>query len=121
MDYNTRISRLEAAIRSLSSAQRVELSCLAPVSASSWNNSISQEAYDSLLSSLDRFLTDYNRQHSSTLRELRSQLIVVQNQKQAEYNGHYTNLRSLPAEERKMYLSRVTMDPSVRSMVSWMA
>jgi hypothetical protein len=117
MDYSSRISSLEGVINSLSNALQLDLSCVAPVAASAWNNSTSKEAYEEYATSMEEFLNETAKLYSDALQALRIQLRAVEYAKAADYHTHSANLSGKSFEERTEYFQTHAIDPSVRSML----
>ncbi|WP_026692787.1 hypothetical protein [Peribacillus kribbensis] len=117
MDYDTRISRLEAAIHALSSAPKIAASAHKTASSGDWEYSKAKNAYEDWINRMETFLSEAGQLAENCIQALERQLAMVRTLKMAEYREHLIRLSGLDAKERAAYISSTSMDPSVRAML----
>jgi|SRR5690625_1790329 len=117
MDYDARISRLETAIEWMTGADSITLDRPAPIDPTEWGNSESQEAAEAFFSQLESFLANYQATYEDCLDALRNRKEQLEHTKLELYQYYNRELIDLSGEERRNYLDKATIDPSVKKML----
>lgn len=117
MDFDSRMERIDEAIRRLSSAKNLNLGCPPPLSTSEWKNSQSREAVEELFQSLDQSLMNYNFCYLHLIERLKKLKLELQSKKLSSLLYHRYTLLSLSREEKAEYLRTTKIDPSVRRLL----